>query len=140
MSYSISALLTRVEALEKQMLELQPTPRTDLATILGKRADETIEDAARRVMRRIEGAEDAFNRVQAERNAAVMERDEAVRTLHRMLGTEYGTRLVSPGDRVSVHDALRFLTRLGLATEHGDGTFTLLAPKPRTRKPFRRKR
>jgi len=102
----------------------------EIGNILGSQPGEKYMDAARRVMRRIEGAEDAFNRVHAERNAAVRDRDEAVRTLHRMLGTEYGTRLVSPGDRTSVHDALRFLTRLGLAGEYEDGTFTLLEPKP----------
>ena len=131
MSDSIPALVARVQALEARFGRIEVGRTVDgIDIILGKRDDETIEDAARRVMRRIEGAEDAFNRVHAERNVAEMERDEAVRTLHRMLGTEYGTRLVSPGDRTSVHDALRFLTRLGLAGEYEDGTFTLLEPKP----------
>lgn len=135
---SIPDLVARVQAIEARLDSIEGgqmvtdchSDLVKIATILGKRGDETIEYAARRVVRLLEGAEDAFNRVQAERNAAVMERDEAVRTLHRMLGTEYGTRLVSPGDRTSVHDALRFLTRLGLAEEYEDGTFTLLETKP----------
>lgn len=99
MSYSISALLTRVEALEKQMLELQPTPRTDLATILGKRADETIEYAARRVVRLLESAEDTLNRVHAERDKARQQRDAAIKEKTKLLADVEDAIVIMDGYR-----------------------------------------
>ena len=102
----------------------------EIGNIIGSQHGESYVDAARRVMRRIEGAEDAFNRVQAERNAAVKERDEAVRLLHQFFSDAAypsGKRWVSNAESRPI---VKVLARHGLATDHGDGTFTLLEPKP----------
>jgi len=191
----VQALEARVDAISFDSFSEDTSPAGSLATILGKRDDETIEDAARRVVaerdyaskcgaewssvcheigdaigsqpgekyvdaaRRFvaerdslvtsnnyltdqmadadevlqtkddESTASAACRVVAERNAAVMERDEAVRMLHSLLVVSYppGKRWVYNGQSLPV---AKFLARHGLATEHEDGTFTMMEPKP----------
>lgn len=127
----------------------------EIGNILGSQTMEKYVDAARRVVaerdvalkrvsewclisdaigdvlgsRRGEKYVDAARRVVAERNAAGMERDEAVRLLHRFAFAMYGHQVgVSPFG--AVRSSFEFLGLHGLATDHGDGTYTLLEPKP----------
>ena len=114
---SIPDLVARVQALEALFGRIEVGRTVDgIDIILGKRDDETIEDAARRVV--------------AERDVAVRERDEAVRIAHRIVYVQYDTKITPLCEGSALDCAIRLLVHYGLATDHGDGTFTLKEPKP----------
>jgi hypothetical protein len=132
MSDSIPDLVARVQALEAKVDAIEGGQKvqslydfTDLAIIIGKRDGETIEDAARRVCASFEAT---LTRLTKERDAAVKERDEAVRLFHGIEVSYFGFgRLRAYGTSVEIR---RLLARHGLAEDHGDGTFTIKEPKP----------
>jgi hypothetical protein len=125
---AIEARVCSVEAAQKRpnfkVVERPPVywnEDADLATILGKRTGETIEDAARRVCASFEAT---LTRLTKERDNAVRELPEAIKGLHTLLFGWYG------GNRVGPHidcylKYFQLLARHGLATDHDDGTFHL---------------
>ena len=151
----VQALEARVGDLEGgQMVTNWTSDLVKVAEILRPTNAETLEDAARRVVAErdersawaasvlineeignilgsqpVESYVDAARRVVSERDAANVDRDKAVRLLHRFAFAMYGHQVgVSPLG--AVRSSFEFLARHGLATDHGDGTFTPKEPKP----------